>query len=123
MRIVRGRASLAAFLGAGYIGALLSHGAPLRSLEGSIDWILTAILVTFAADSASYFIGTAFGKRRLAPILSPSKTWEGALGGLAGGTITAVGLTVLLDLPIELQEGAIVGVAPAAAAVGGGRVE
>ena len=123
MRIVHGRASYPAILGAGYIGAMLAHGAPLRSLDSSVDWILTAILITFATDTAAYFVGTAFGKRRLAPIISPSKTWEGALGGIAAGTAAAVGLTVLLDLPIEAQEGAIIGVAASAAAVGGDLLE
>ena len=118
-RIVHGRASYPAILGAGYIGAMLAHGAPLRSLDNSVDWILTAILITFATDTAAYFVGTIFGKRRLAPIISPSKTWEGALGGVAAGTAAAVGLTVILDLPIEAQEGAIIGVAASAAAVGG----
>jgi phosphatidate cytidylyltransferase len=123
MRIVRGRASYPAILGAGYIGALLAHGAPLRSLDNSVDWVLTAILITYATDTAAYFVGTEFGKRRLAPALSPSKTWEGALGGIAAGTAAAVGLTVLLDLPIDAQEGAIIGVAASAAAVGGDLVE
>ncbi|MCH7734409.1 MAG: phosphatidate cytidylyltransferase [Chloroflexi bacterium] len=123
MRIVHGRASYPAILGAGYIGAMLAHGAPLRSLDNSVDWILTAILITFATDTAAYFVGTIFGKRRLAPIISPSKTWEGALGGVAAGTAAAVGLTVILDLPIEAQEGAIIGVAASAAAVGGDLVE
>ena len=123
MRIVRGRASYPAILGAGYLGALLAHGAPLRALDGSVDWVLTAIFITFATDTAAYFVGTAFGKRRLAPIMSPSKTWEGALGGVAVGTAAAVGLTVLLDLPIDTREGAIIGVAASAAAVGGDLVE
>ncbi len=123
MRIVHGRASYPAILGAGYIGAMLAHGAPLRSLDSSIDWILTAILITFATDTAAYFVGTTFGKRRLAPIISPSKTWEGAFGGIAVGTAAAVGLTLLLDLPIEAHEGAIIGVAASAAAVGGDLLE
>lgn len=123
LRIVRGRASFAAILGAGYIGALLAHGAPLRSLDNSVDWILTAILITFASDTAAYFVGTTIGKRRLAPVISPSKTWEGALGGIAAGTGAAVGLTMLLNLPIQVQEGAIIGVAASAAAVGGDLLE
>ena len=102
---------------------LLAHGAPLRTLDDSVDWVLTAILVTFATDSASYFVGTTIGRRRLVPIISPSKTWEGALGGIAAGTAAAVGLTVLLDLPIEPRQGAIIGVAASSAAVGGDLLE
>jgi phosphatidate cytidylyltransferase len=123
MRIARGRTSYLAILGAGYIGVMLAHGAPLRSLDSSVDWILLAILITFATDTASYFVGTAIGRRRLAAVISPSKTWEGALGGIVVGTAATVGLTVLLDLPIDVQEGAIIGVAASAAAVGGDLVE
>jgi len=123
MRIYRSRASLLAIFIAGYFGGLLAHGAPLRSLDGTFDWLLLAILVTFATDTLSYFIGTWLGTHRLLPIISPSKTWEGALAGVVAGTAAGAGLTVLLDLPIETSEGALIGIASSLAAVGGDLVE
>ena len=44
-------------------------------------WIFTLMGMTWGSDTGAYFSGRAFGKHRLAPILSPKKTWEGAIGG------------------------------------------
>jgi phosphatidate cytidylyltransferase len=42
------------------------------------------------ADTAAYFVGRAWGKRRLAPAISPGKSWEGAAGGLIGAALYAI---------------------------------
>jgi phosphatidate cytidylyltransferase len=123
MRISRSRTSLVAIFVAGYFGALLAHGAPLRALDDTYDWLLTAILVTFATDTVSYFVGTWLGTHRLLPIVSPAKTWEGALAGVVGGTGAGAGLTILLDLPLETSEGALIGLIASLAAVAGDLVE
>ena len=47
-------------------------------------WVLYLIMLTAIADTGAYFTGKAFGKRKLAPELSPGKTVEGAMGGLLG---------------------------------------
>lgn len=87
-----GRVSLDA-LGALYLGATLPGllGLRLLDLERGWAWVLLAMLITFGGDTGGYFAGRAlggklFGDRRLAPQLSPKKTWEGYLGGLALGT-------------------------------------
>jgi phosphatidate cytidylyltransferase len=48
-----------------------------------------ALVITWAADTTAYFVGRAIGKHPLAPHISPKKTWEGAIGGLAGSLIAA----------------------------------
>ena len=49
------------------------------------DWVLLALFSTFAVDTTAYFVGRAFGRHKMAPAISPGKTWEGAIGGLLGG--------------------------------------
>jgi phosphatidate cytidylyltransferase len=53
--------------------------------------VLWLVLMVCAADIGAYFAGRAFGRRKLAPRVSPGKTWEGALGGLAMVALVAGG--------------------------------
>ena len=83
-----------------YIGWLLGHLVALRGLDYGRDWVLFALFVTFASDSAAYFIGSAIGRHPLAPNISPKKTWEGAAGGIAGAIGIGLLLVLILDLPV-----------------------
>jgi CDP-diglyceride synthetase len=47
-------------------------------------WLFLVLAATWAGDSAAFFVGSRFGRRRFSPSLSPNKTWAGATGGLAG---------------------------------------
>jgi phosphatidate cytidylyltransferase len=69
-----------------YLGVLPVSLALLHrdAAHGSV-WVCAAIAVTFANDTGAYFAGRAFGRHKLYPAISPAKTVEGALGGLAGG--------------------------------------
>lgn len=57
-------------------------------------------LCLWAADTFALLAGKAFGKHKMAPTLSPSKTWEGAVGGLLGAIGFGVGTADLFDMPI-----------------------
>jgi phosphatidate cytidylyltransferase len=54
----------------------------LRVLQNGFEWCLLAVLTVWLTDSAAYFIGSAFGKHKYAPSLSPNKSWEGAVAGV-----------------------------------------
>jgi phosphatidate cytidylyltransferase len=83
-----------------YVGWLLGYLVALRGLDNGRSWVFLAIFVTFGSDSAAYFIGSSFGKHKLAPTISPKKTWEGAIGGLAGAA--AASLLFLCVKPVQL---------------------
>lgn len=74
-----------------------------------LAWILTVILVTWLSDTGAYMVGRSFGKRKLIPLVSPNKTWEGLIGGLVAATITGVLCAWLFGLDINLFLAAAVG--------------
>lgn len=55
------------------------------SFPGELGWkvLLTHCLVIWGGDSGAYYVGTRFGRHRLAPVVSPKKSWEGIVGGTA----------------------------------------
>lgn len=69
----------------GWFGAhlLFLHNDPNMG-PGMVTLLLVAVILT---DTGAYFVGSMIGKRKLAPKLSPSKTWEGSIGGLIVATI------------------------------------
>jgi len=82
-----------------YLGWLLSFLVGLR-LDAGRDWLFLALFATFGSDTAAYFIGKAIGKHKMAPGISPGKTWEGAAAGLFGAVI--VSLLFTLNTPLQL---------------------
>lgn len=72
------------------IGLLVIVPAALAMLALSPGQLLAAIALPWIADTAAYFAGRAWGRRKLAPHISPGKTLEGAAGGLAAVAIYAI---------------------------------
>ena len=99
-----------------YVGWLFSHALLLRAVVDGRSWLLFAVLVTFATDTGAYFIGKLVGRHRMAPSISPKKTWEGAVGGVAGAAAAALGLAVILPLPLAAWQALLLGVAVAVVA-------
>jgi phosphatidate cytidylyltransferase len=98
--------------GLAYIGYGLSCLWLLRErTTHGTAWVFLVLAATWAGDSAAYFIGTRFGKRRFAPLLSPKKTWEGAAGGLAGSVAGALAALPLFAGSITPGLAAAAGVA------------
>lgn len=67
-----------------YLPLLLAHMALLRAQPHGREWIFLVLLLVMASDTAAYFTGISFGRRKLYPAISPNKSIEGAIGGLAG---------------------------------------
>jgi phosphatidate cytidylyltransferase len=87
-----------AIVGALYVGWMLSYWLNLRGLEDGRNWVYLAMLTTFANDTGAFFIGRARGKHKLAPTISPAKTWEGAIGGLISAILAAIVIAMVLNL-------------------------
>ena len=68
------------------------------------------LLVTFATDTSAFFVGRAIGKRPLAPAISPSKTREGAVGGIVGALVASVAAVYVFDLNVALWKTIAIGV-------------
>ena len=74
--------------------ALTGAWVALVALQARSPWlVLAAMAIVWIADTAAYFTGRAFGKHKLAPHVSPGKTWEGVYGALAAVAIYALALT------------------------------
>jgi phosphatidate cytidylyltransferase len=77
------------FLGFAYIPLLLGHVGLLFELPHGREWIFLVLLVVMCSDSLAYFVGTSLGHHKLYPAISPKKSIEGSLGGLAGSLLAA----------------------------------
>jgi phosphatidate cytidylyltransferase len=80
-----------------YIGLTMTALPALREdAEGNGPSLLTFLFcVVWAGDIAAMYVGRAWGRRKMAPALSPNKTWEGAIASVAGSVLVAWGLVAL----------------------------
>jgi phosphatidate cytidylyltransferase len=90
-----------------YLGWLLSHFVALRGLDDGQNWVFLALFATFASDTTAYFVGRAWGRHKLAPTISPGKTWEGTIAGFLGAII--VSLLFTLPLPLGYGQAILIG--------------
>jgi phosphatidate cytidylyltransferase len=64
------------------------------------QYLLFALVITWAADTTAYFVGRAIGKHPLAPHISPKKTWEGAVGSMVGSLVVAWAFSYWIAIPL-----------------------
>ncbi len=88
------------WLGIMYIPFLLGTILLIRGIPGGDHWILYLLALTWIVDSGGYFFGKMLGRHKMAPAISPGKTWEGALGGTVAGILFS--LLVMSWLPAPL---------------------
>ncbi|MCB9680396.1 MAG: phosphatidate cytidylyltransferase [Alphaproteobacteria bacterium] len=110
-------------LGLVWIGVMLPVLVRLRLWEHGVAWVMLVLVVSWFNDTGAYFSGRAFGRHKLAPVVSPKKTWE----GLAGGGLAAVGGVFLLRAvalsELTMSDAVAIGVLGAAAGVMGDLAE
>ncbi|MBW1867589.1 MAG: phosphatidate cytidylyltransferase [Deltaproteobacteria bacterium] len=77
-------------LGMSYIPLFLACLVLIRNTTEGVAWTFTVIAVIFMGDTGAYYAGRQYGKRKLCPSVSPGKTVEGALGGLATNVLVGI---------------------------------
>lgn len=106
-------AFLAYTLGALYIALAVITLIFFRHKDGNGLETLFLLLVVIGTDIGAYFAGRAIGGPKLAPRISPNKTWAGLIGGMVAATIIWTGFNVATDaqsLPIAITSGALMAI-------------
>ena len=89
-----------AIVGGLYLGAVGAHFILLRQLVDGERWLLLTLTGTWLADSGAYLVGSRIGRHKLAPNLSPKKSWEGLIGGSVIAVLGNMAVAAGLSLPI-----------------------
>jgi phosphatidate cytidylyltransferase len=92
-----------------YVGWLTSFMVALRVGEDGRGWVFLAILGTFCSDSAAYLVGRVVGKHKMAPFISPKKSWEGAAAGFIGSVLISLVVAWYFDLPLTIWQTLLLG--------------
>jgi phosphatidate cytidylyltransferase len=79
-----------------YVGWLGSYTISLRDLPQGVIWTLLVVFAAAMSDTGAYLFGSQFGKHKIAPSLSPKKSWEGYFGGVLVGAVSTWAATLLL---------------------------
>lgn len=104
-------------MGTFYLGLIL-YVYLLSTIDRGWLWLIFMLICTWSTDTAAYFVGRKWGKRRLAPVLSPGKTVEGAAGGILG-SIAASALIVLIHTELPFIQVMVLGLLVGLAAQAG----
>lgn len=91
-----------------YVGLPMGTMVWIHVVSGPRPLIFVIALIAIS-DSAQYFAGRAMGRRKLAPLVSPGKTWEGAVGGLLAAIVIGMTLGPVWGQTASLAQGALLG--------------
>jgi len=122
-RQVRTSDTAVTVFGAVYVGYLLSHFVLLRSLDSGTELALATIISVWANDSFAYLVGSTMGKHKMAPRISPNKSWEGFAAGTLFTILVWIGLGMVADTGLSLAALTLTGVCVSVAAVVGDLAE
>jgi phosphatidate cytidylyltransferase len=96
-------------MGICYVNWLLGYAFWLRDLDHGVEWILLLVSVTWLGETAAYLVGSSIGRHRLAPVLSPRKTIEGAVAQLAASVPAALGARAWFFPALSIEHAIVVG--------------
>ncbi len=96
-------------LGLVYLPFLLGHLVPLRLLEDGRQWIFMTLMVIMGCDTFAYFVGSKIGKHKLYPAVSPNKSVEGGIGGLAGSIFAVLIAKYTFFSIVGIIDGVVIG--------------
>ena len=80
---------MAAFFGVFYVAVMLSYIYLTRMLPGGVFTVWLVFICSWGCDTCAYCVGMLIGKHKMAPVLSPKKSVEGGIGGIAGASIVS----------------------------------
>ncbi len=105
--------SLAFVVRLGTVVAPVPGSAPAAGLGAERAWIVALVLTVWVYDTAAYFVGSRYGRRKFLAHVSPSKSYAGLAGGLAGAVVlgVAAGWALGVALPLAAIFGLVVGLA------------
>lgn len=104
----------AGLVGLLYLGSIGDRGAAHPTATGYRVWLLLAVVATWAADVGAYAVGSRWGRRKIAPRISPGKTWEGTFGGFGAAALAVLGIAALFGLGRPEAAVAAITIGPAA---------
>ncbi len=92
-----------------WVGLALAHGVLLREEAHGVWLVVDVMIGTFIGDTAAHLLGSAFGRHRLAPRISPAKTVEGLVAGIVVGTAAVVGAAAIWQSWLEPADALLIG--------------
>ena len=110
-------------LGVMYVAFGLTHLVLIRGLDAGALLVLTVLLSVWAADVGAYFVGSLIGRHKLAPSISPGKSWEGFAGGILGSVLVWSAAYQIADTGLGFAWHIGIGVAAAVAGLFGDLLE
>ena len=110
-------------LGVMYVAFGLTHLVLVRALDAGALLVLTILLSVWAADVFAYFVGSLLGRHKLAPSISPGKSWEGFAGGILGSVLVWVAASQVSDTGLGPAWHVAIGIAVAVAGLLGDLLE